>query len=124
MLAEPPPDDLRTTFQRLLNLALTRGRATPSSCDLGRKPSPPLMLSRMNIRTPKLTVLRRLTTRSIASTAMADRLRKRRQAPSFDSSALALRSTNSGMESRIGRPSNRVYCWWTIWETWLGSTSA
>jgi hypothetical protein len=35
MLAEPPPDDLRTTFQRLLNLALTRGRATPSSCGLG-----------------------------------------------------------------------------------------
>ena len=36
MLAEPPPpDDLRTTFQLFLNLALTRGRSTPSSSGLG-----------------------------------------------------------------------------------------
>jgi hypothetical protein len=36
MLAEPPSsDELRTTFQGLLNLALTRGRATPSCCGLG-----------------------------------------------------------------------------------------
>ena len=31
----PPPDDLRATFQRLLNLALTRGRATPKCSGLG-----------------------------------------------------------------------------------------
>jgi hypothetical protein len=36
MLADPPSsDELRTTFQGLLNLALTRGRATPSCCGLG-----------------------------------------------------------------------------------------
>jgi len=35
MLAEPPSyDELRTTFD-LLNLALTRGRATPARCALG-----------------------------------------------------------------------------------------
>ena len=36
MLAEPPtPDELRSTFQGLLNLALTRGRVTPSCSGLG-----------------------------------------------------------------------------------------
>ena len=36
MLAEPPlPDELRTTFQGLLNQALTRGRATRTNCGLG-----------------------------------------------------------------------------------------
>ena len=36
MLAEPPsPEQLRATFQALLNLALTRGRVTSSSCGLG-----------------------------------------------------------------------------------------
>ena len=36
VLAEPPsPDELRTTFQGLLNQALTRGRATRSNCGLG-----------------------------------------------------------------------------------------
>ena len=36
MPADPPPhDDLRATFQRLLNLALTRGRATPKGSGLG-----------------------------------------------------------------------------------------
>jgi hypothetical protein len=36
MLSEPtPPDDLRMTSQGLLNLALTRGRATSDSCGLG-----------------------------------------------------------------------------------------
>ena len=36
VLSEPPPaDDLRTTFQGLLNLALTRGRATSGCCGLG-----------------------------------------------------------------------------------------
>ena len=36
MLAEPPPrDDLRVTFQDLLNLALIRGRAAPRCCGLG-----------------------------------------------------------------------------------------
>jgi hypothetical protein len=28
-------DELRTTFQGLLNLALTRGRTTPTCCGLG-----------------------------------------------------------------------------------------
>ena len=36
MMAEPPsPDELRSIFQELLNLALTRGRGTSSSCGLG-----------------------------------------------------------------------------------------
>src|SRR6476620_4327781 len=36
MLAEPPsPEQLRSTFQGLLNLALTRGRVASSSCGLG-----------------------------------------------------------------------------------------
>ena len=36
MLDEPhSPDELRSTFQGLLNLALTRGRVTASSCALG-----------------------------------------------------------------------------------------
>jgi hypothetical protein len=36
MRAEPPrPDELRTTFQTLLNLALTRGRTTSSDSGLG-----------------------------------------------------------------------------------------
>jgi hypothetical protein len=36
MLAEPPtPEELRLTFQGLLNLALTRGRLTPPCCGLG-----------------------------------------------------------------------------------------
>jgi hypothetical protein len=36
MSAELPfHDELRTTFQDLFNLALTRGRATPSCCGLG-----------------------------------------------------------------------------------------
>jgi hypothetical protein len=36
MSAEPPsPEQLRATFQRLLNLALTRGRAASGSCGLG-----------------------------------------------------------------------------------------
>jgi hypothetical protein len=36
MVAEPPsPEQLRSTFQGLLNLALTRGRVTPGSCGLG-----------------------------------------------------------------------------------------
>jgi hypothetical protein len=36
MPAEPPrPDELRTTFQRLLHLALTRGRVTSSNTGLG-----------------------------------------------------------------------------------------
>ena len=34
--AEPPsPDELRTTFQGLLNQALTRGRLTHTNCGLG-----------------------------------------------------------------------------------------
>jgi hypothetical protein len=36
VLSEPPSrDELRTTFQGLLNLALTRGRATSGCCSLG-----------------------------------------------------------------------------------------
>jgi hypothetical protein len=36
MLAEPPPrQSLRETFQELLNLALTRGRATREDSGLG-----------------------------------------------------------------------------------------
>ena len=36
MVAEPPsPELLRSTFQGLLNLALTRGRVASSSCGLG-----------------------------------------------------------------------------------------
>ena len=36
MLPEPPSVAvLRETFQRVLNLALTRGRAAPSHCGLG-----------------------------------------------------------------------------------------
>ena len=36
MVSQPPSaDELRATFQGLLNLALTRGRATPGSCGLG-----------------------------------------------------------------------------------------
>lgn len=34
-MSTDPPDDLRLAFQELLNLALIRGRATPSSCVLG-----------------------------------------------------------------------------------------
>jgi hypothetical protein len=35
MVMSEPPDELRRAFQGLLNLALTRGRATPPCCDLG-----------------------------------------------------------------------------------------
>jgi hypothetical protein len=36
MSAEPPsPEELRSTFQGLLDLALTRGRVASSSCGLG-----------------------------------------------------------------------------------------
>ena len=35
MVSEPAPEELRATFQRLLNLALTRGRATSGCCGLG-----------------------------------------------------------------------------------------
>jgi hypothetical protein len=34
-MSAEPPDDLRLAFQELLNLALTRGRVTPSCCVLG-----------------------------------------------------------------------------------------
>jgi hypothetical protein len=35
MRDEPPPEELRATFQSLLNLALTRGRRTSSYAGLG-----------------------------------------------------------------------------------------
>ena len=42
----------------------------------------------------------------------------------LSSSVFAWRSTNRGMKSRTGRPSNRAYCSLTILETCVGSTSA
>ena len=36
MVAEPPSqEDLRSTFEAVLNLALTKGCVTPASCGLG-----------------------------------------------------------------------------------------
>jgi len=70
MLAEPPsPEQLRSTFQGLLNLALTRGRVASSSCGLG-----PNILAAINVVASEhpdaeTDALQRHTTPSITNTA-------------------------------------------------------
>ena len=72
-LAEPTsPGELRTTFQGLLNLALTRGHASPTWSGLGPEPSLPSISWHMNIPTVRRTALRRRTTPLNTSTVTAD----------------------------------------------------
>ncbi len=71
-LAEPTsPGELRTTFQGLLNLALTRGHASPTWSGLGPEPSLPSISWHMNIPTLRRTALRRRTTPLNTSTVTA-----------------------------------------------------
>lgn len=74
VVSEPPePGELRSTFQRLLNLGPTRGRATSAVAVWVPRLAQPSMSLRMTIRTLRPTASRQHMTRLIASTDKADR---------------------------------------------------